>query len=209
MRLNKITWSLLAGTMTLGVWGVAAASTGNVLASTTAKLLGMPNGSLFGAAGSVQVKAEREVQIPPAEQLVMTRQYLARMEQNATTVRAQLEQARAARDVVKSLCLNDKLNQIEIASRSAKDRAGMHQSAVENKDDDRARHEFMILRVLKDRVEQLVKEANQCIGEEFGFVGESEVTSSADPNTPDINPDQLGDDPSIISEPPTLSSPVQ
>lgn len=206
MRLNKMTGSLLAGAMTLSVLSVAAARTGGVLGSTTAKLLGMPNGALFGA---VEVKAEREVELPPEQQLAMSRQFLARMDQNTTTVRAQLEQARAARDVVKSLCLNDKLNQIEIAIRSSKDRAATLQSAVDGKDKDRARHEFMILQVLKDRVEQLVKEANQCIGEESGFIGESSVSLEVDKNIPDNNPDQLGDDPVIISEPPVISSPTQ
>jgi hypothetical protein len=206
MRLNKMTWSLLAGAMTLSVLSVAAARTGSVLASTTAKLLGMPNGALFGA---VEVKSEREVELPPEQQLAMSRQFLTRMEQNTTTVRAQLEHARAARDVVKALCLNDKLNQIEIAVRSAKDRAATHQSAIEGKDKDRARHEFMILQVIRDRVEQLVKEANQCIGEEAGFIGESEVSLQVSENIPDNNPDHLGDDPDIISEPPVLSSPTQ
>jgi len=65
----------------------------------------------------------------------------------------------------------------------------------------------MILQVLKDRVDQLVKEANQCIGEEAGFIGESQVSLQVDPNIPDNNTDQLGNDPEIISEPPVLASP--
>jgi hypothetical protein len=65
----------------------------------------------------------------------------------------------------------------------------------------------MILQVLKDRVDQLVKEANQCIGEEAGFIGESQVSLQVDPNIPDNNTDQLGSDPEIISEPPVLASP--
>jgi hypothetical protein len=119
-----------------------------------------------------------------------------------------LEQARAARDVVKALCLNDKLNQIDVAVRSSKDRAMTLDSAVKGKDKDRARHEFMILQVLQDRVQQLVREANQCIGEELGFVGESQVSVQIDPSIPTNNPDVLGGDPDIISEPPTITSPT-
>jgi hypothetical protein len=52
-----------------------------------------------------------------------------------------------------------------------------------------------------------VKEANQCIGEEAGFIGESQVSLQVDPNIPDNNVDQLGSDPEIISEPPVLASP--
>ena len=130
------------------------------------------------------------------------------MDQSTATVRAMLDQARAARDVVKSLCLNDKLNQIDVATRSAKDRATTLQSAVDGKDKDRARHEFMILQVLKDRIDQLVKESNQCIGEEAGFIGESQVSVDISPDIPQNDPSQLGADPDIVSEPPVLSSPT-
>ncbi len=199
MRLNKLTGSLAAGAMTLGVFGVAAARTGGVL--------GARGASLFGAA-TAAVVAPREVNLSPEEQLALAHTYVSRMDQSTTTVRAQLEQARAAKDVVKTLCLNDKLNQIDVAVRSAKDRAGALQTASSGGDKDRGRHEFTMLQVIKDRVDQLVKEANQCIGEEAGFIGESQVSLQVDPNIPDNNTDQLGDDPEIISEPPVLSSPV-
>jgi hypothetical protein len=213
MRLNKITGSLLAGAMTLSVFGVATAQTGKVLGATASKLLAAPGvlaaaGATAGADADADLRAPRPVDLPLTQQVTLARQFVARMEQSSTTVRAQLGQARAARDIVKSLCLNDKLNQIDVVSRSAKDRATTHQSAVDGKDKDRAGHEFMILRVLNDRIEQLVKEANQCIGEDEGFIGDSKVSLSVDPNIPDDNRDQLGSDTSIISEPPSLSSPI-
>jgi hypothetical protein len=183
--------------MTLGVFGVAAARTGGTL---------NPGVNLFGAA-TAAIEAPREVDLPPEQQLSLAHQYTSRMDQSTTTVRSALEQARAARDVVKTLCLNDKLNQIDVATRSGKDRATTLAAAVTGRDKDRARHEFMILQVLKDRVDQLVKEANQCIGEEAGFIGESQVSLQIDPNIPDNNTDQLGNDPEIISEPPVLASP--
>jgi hypothetical protein len=204
MRLNKITGSLTAGAITLSVFGVAAARTGGVLGAGPTGLVGS---NLFDAA-TADIQAPREVELPPEQQLNLSHQYILRMDQATTVVRSQLEAARAAHDVVKTLCLNDKLNQIDVAVRSAKDRATTLQAAVDGKDKDRARHEFMILQVLKDRVDQLVKEANQCIGEEAGFIGESQVSVQVDPSIPDNNPNQLGADPDIISEPPVLSSPT-
>jgi hypothetical protein len=198
MRLIKMSGLLAAGAMTLGVFGVAAARTGSVLS---------PNSSMFGAPAAA-IEAPREVDLPPEQQLSLAHAYFTRMDQGTTTVRAALEQARAAKDVVKTLCLNDKLNQIDVATRSGKDRGATLQAAVTAHDRDRARHEFMILQVLKDRVDQLVKEANQCIGEEAGFIGESLVSLTVDPNIPDNNTDKLGDDPEIISEPPVLASPL-
>jgi len=199
MRVKTLKWSLVAVSMTLSVLSVAAVGSQG--------LLGVPAQQLLGAAATVQT--EREVDLSPEQQLVNAKQFMLKMEQGATSVRTMLEQAQAARDVVKAMCLKDKLAQIEVAKRSGRDRVLTLQSAVDAKDKDRSRHEFMIMQVLRDRVEQLVKEANQCIGEELGFVGESRVSLQVNPDIPDNNPDQLGSDPEIISEPPTFVSPVQ
>jgi len=105
------------------------------------------------------------------------------------------------------LCLNDKLNQIDVAIRSASDRAATLRLALSQNDVDRSRHEFQVVAVLHDRVQDLAAEANQCIGEETGFIGESSVKVDIDPNIPD-DPTDLPPDP-IISIPPTASSPIQ
>src|SRR5262245_7026533 len=106
MRLNKITGSLIAGAMTLGVISVAVARTGTLLGATTPRLFGQA--AVPAGTPSTNVQSAQEVEVPPAKQLEMSKQILAKMSQTATTVKAQLEQARAARDVVKALCLNDK-----------------------------------------------------------------------------------------------------
>lgn len=206
MRLNKITGSLVAGAMTLSVIGVAVARTGGILGASTPRLFAQAPAP--GGAPTANVQSAREVEVPPAQQLNIAKQYVNRMAQIAGTIKTQLEQARAARDVVKALCLNDKLNQVDVAQRSAKDRSAALQSAVQGNDRDRSRHEFVILGALKDRVEQLGKEANQCIGDEAGYIGESQVTLKIDPNIPDNNLDQIGNDPEVPGlDAPVLSSP--
>ncbi|MBV9949230.1 MAG: hypothetical protein JOZ69_20440, partial [Myxococcales bacterium] len=107
------------------------------------------------AGADAQVGFERRPQLSMQDEIAQAEVVLARIDQASGVVRRQLETARAARDVVKTLCLNDKLNQIDVAVRSAKDRASTLSSAVSGRDKDRARHEFMILQVLKDRVDQL------------------------------------------------------
>ena len=191
MRWRRIGSSIVVATMTLGV-----------LAS--AQTAGPPPGA---PAPLVQTQSARDLDLTPEQQVALAQQYLSGMDQSTTSIRAMLEQARAARDVVKTLCLNDKMNQTDVASRSARDRVTSLQAAASSTDKDRARHEFLIIQLLRDRVSELVKEANQCIGEEAGFIGESQVTTDIDQNIPNNNPDQLGFDPDIVSEPPTLSSP--
>ncbi|MBN2195617.1 MAG: hypothetical protein JW751_22545 [Polyangiaceae bacterium] len=157
------------------------------------------------AAGAAD--SNQEIVLAPQEMLSRGEAYLPQMEQGATGVRRQLEQARLARDVVKMLCLNDKLNQIDVAIRSARDRVETLRIVVSRNDTDRARHEFTVVTVLRDRVLEVVAEASQCIGEEVGFVGDSYVKVEIDPAIPD-DPSEFPDEP-LISAPPLTSTPIQ
>jgi hypothetical protein len=147
----------------------------------------------------------RQVNLSPADQLAQADGFLARMDGSRTTVRRQLETARAQRDVVKTLCLNDKLNQIDVAIRSARERRQSLEAAATRKDADLSTHEFTILSVLRQRTDQLTAEANQCIGQEAGFVGDSAVTSTIDPNIPREDPSQYPTS-TLVIEPPACSS---
>lgn len=153
-----------------------------------------------------QVGFERRPQLSPQDELAQGEASISRMDQAAGTVRRQLEQARQARDVVKTLCLNDKLSQIDVANRSARDRQAALQSAVQRSDVELANHEFTILTVLKQRAEQLSAEANQCIGEEIAFVGQTQVTTQIDPNLPgDDTTDFPPAEPIVVAPPPSTS----
>lgn len=149
-------------------------------------------GQALGASTDATAPAglARQGNLKPAEQLARADSNMAQMEGSRLNVRRQLEAARAQRDVVKTLCLNDKLNQIDVALRSAKERRSALELAANRNDVDLANHEFTILSVLSERGRQLGQEAAQCIGQEAGFIGESAVTSTVDPNLPQEDPSQ-------------------
>lgn len=190
MGLSIKGWATVAGFALVGLLGVAAAQTPTPPAPTP------------------EVGAQRDVSLTPEQMSTEASGYLTKMDQGAASVRTQLTQAREQRDVVKVLCLNDKLNQIDVAVRSARDRAATLKAAAGRNDQDRARHEFTVVQVLRDRVQALVGEANQCIGEETGFVGDSKVVVTIDPSIPDTDPLLPPDEP-FFSTPPVLSSPTQ
>jgi hypothetical protein len=150
----------------------------------------------------------RQVNLSPQEQVQQGEAILARMDSSRQVVRRQLEAARAQRDVVKTLCLNDKLNQIDVAIRSARERKQSLDAAAARSDADLSNHEYTILNVLRQRSDQLLAEANQCIGQEAAFVGESAVTSSVDNNLPTDSPWQSPNT-NVIIDPPTCSSCVK
>ncbi len=160
-----------------------------------------------GASAPVELGAGRDVSLTPQQMAAEAKGFLPEMDRGATIVRRQLADARERRDVVRVLCLNDKLNQIDLAIRTASDRMDALNAAAGQNDGDRTKHEFTVVQVLRERVKTLVSEANQCIGEEAGFVGESKVTVDIDPNLPDTDPSDFPDDP-LVSTPPVLSSPT-
>ena len=147
----------------------------------------------------------RTVTVAPEEQLAQTDQFLGQMETARTTIRRMLETARSQRDVVKTLCLNDKLNQMDVALRSARERRQALELAVGRRDADLANHEFTILSVLRQRSEQLTAEANLCIGKEAEYIGDSAVSGSIDPGLPEEDPSEYPNEP-VIVEPPVCSS---
>lgn len=181
-------------------WISAGALVVLVAGSATAQQPAAPAPS--GTSVDAQVGLDRQPRLSPAEALAHADGDLSRMEQASGVVRRQLEQAREARDVVKTLCLNDKLSQIDVAIRSARDRKTSLQSAVNgaHPDADLANHEASILVVLRQRVEQTTAEANQCIGEELSFVGKTEIVTTVDPSIPQNDvPYYPGTDTTLIS----------
>jgi len=127
----------------------------------------------------------REQDLSLQQRLTRGTQFVTTMERASQSITRQLQEARKDRDVVRVLCLTDKLSQVDVALSSARDRMGALSTAVERADADRSRHEYTVLEVLNDRARVLVNEANQCVGEETGFIGDAEVSVSVDPNLPD------------------------
>jgi len=163
-------------------------------------------GAGAGAGASGTVGFQRKTQLSPQEQLGEAQKHVGRMEQAAGGVRKMLEEARRQKDVVKTLCLNDKLSQVDVAIRSGRDRRTQLQAAVSRNDAELSNHEFTILTVLRQRVEQLVAEANQCIGEEAAFVGDTRVKTTIDPSIPPDETPYPPLDPAPVTIPPPCTS---
>ncbi len=192
MKLEKKLRAILVAVSLLGGLGVALAQPA-------------PDGPRESAAVGIQ---SPEANLTPEAMQQEATRAVPGMEQAGQTIRGQLEQAREKRDVVKVLCLNDKLNQVDVAMRSARDRLAALNSAVTRRDAEQARHEYRVVVVLKDRIRALVQEANQCIGEETGFVGDSRVTVEIDPAVPQTDTTEFPEEP-IVNVPPMINSPTQ
>jgi hypothetical protein len=134
------------------------------------------------AAPAGGVDFRKPAQLSSQDQLTQSSAAVSKMEQGASNIRKNLEQARKDRDVIKTLCLDDKLSQMDVAVRSAKERKQSLQGAITRNDSELSNHEFAIVSVLKQRGEQILAEAAQCIGEESAYTGKSDVKTDVDPN---------------------------
>jgi hypothetical protein len=188
MKTGRTARGLTAALAIFGILGVASAQTG---ASAPAAPAPPP---------------APEPELTPQQMLTQARGFLPAMDRAAVGVRRQLANAREQKDVVKALCLNDKLNQIDLATRTATDRVAGLEAGVNANDTERSKHQYTVILVLRDRVNTLVSESNQCIGESVGFVGDSNVTMEIDGNIPPIDPSGFPEDP-IVSQPPIVSPP--
>ncbi len=190
MRATTKAWAIFSAGAVLCCFGVALAQENN-----------QPPTS------AVDVQSQQDVNLTLPQMLQRARAFKPMMDNDAAAVQRQASDAKLRHDVVKSLCLSDKLSQIHVAVSTASGRVDTLEAAVNHNDADRAKHEFTIVQVLKDRSAALVSEANQCIGEDTGFIGESTVTVTIDPSIPNTDPSDFPSDP-LVSTPPVLSSPT-
>ena len=173
-------------------WFVALAVLG--YAASPADAQTTPPGALNGAdvgqdrGQAGQVGFRGRVALTPEQQAAEAENIVAFAANASRTVGRRLQAARQQHDVVKVLCLNDKLSQVDVAGKSAQDRRTAHSAAVGRKDVELANHEFTILTVLRQRVGQLMTEANQCIGEEAAYTGATTTFTTVDPNLPPDEP---------------------
>jgi hypothetical protein len=166
-------------------WFIAFAVLGYASSPADAQTAHPSTGSV-GVSGGVdaQVGFQRKVNLTPEQQLAEVEGHITFIGQSSQVVGRRLQLARQQRDVVKMLCLNDKLSQIDVAGRSADERKTAHANAVGRHDSELANHEYTILTVLRQRVEQLMTEANQCIGEEAAYTGATTTLTTVDSNLP-------------------------
>lgn len=156
-----------------------------------------------------------DFQAPDAETLApsqlrsLTDSYIEGIKATRDSLAALHAKAKDAKDVVKTLCLDDKVGQVETALDTAADRRGSLREALENGATERAKHEFTLIAVLTERVGALTEEANQCIGEDAQFNEDDESTLDLTMTSvlPSVNGDTVQLPPPIVIAP-AVKSPI-
>lgn len=158
-------------------------------------------------ASSTEMRTQHTAQLSGADQLREATTVVNGMNDGRRTVSDLLDRARQERDIIKVNCLNDKLTQIDVALRSAREHQELLQTAVSINNDGQRNHEFQLMNIYGSRTSVLLLEARQCLGEDTGtFDHDTRLTvvvsqNIASQDTTTLTPDMLLPDRPLVSSP--------
>jgi len=156
-----------------------------------------------------EVGSRRTANLSGADQLREASSTLDSITASRRRVSDLLDRARTDRDIIKVNCLNDKLTQVDVTLRSAREHQELLQNSVGLNNDGQRNHEFQLMNIFRSRSEVLETEARQCIGEETGTFDPTRtvIGVTIDPSITEEDPTQLTPD-SLAPERPLVTSPV-
>jgi hypothetical protein len=115
-------------------------------------------------------------------------EYMGKMRATLKRVQKLQDQARAKKDVIKLNCVSDKLVQVTGHMAVADQSFASLNAAVARTDEPSRKHELTRMTILYQKVTVLGTEAENCIGEDASYVGETRVDIEVDPNIPNNDP---------------------
>ncbi len=156
-------------------------------------LLGAPlallaAGVALAQGGDSGVDLRKAMQMSPPETVKAAREYKQKMGDTRSRIDKLLDRARKQKDVIKINCLQDKSVQVKGHISVADQSLGTLDTAVAHSDDGARQHEFMRLTILFQKVIVLGTEAENCIGEDVSYVGDTKVNVDIDPSIPPEDP---------------------
>ena len=154
-----------------------------------------------------EVQQRRTANLSGPDQLRESNAIIEEIQRIRRQVSEQLDQARQERDIIKVNCLNDKLTQIDVTLRSAREHHDLLQTAVGINNDGQRNHEFTLINIYRSRVEGLEIESRQCVGEEATAFDRTVVTLRVSRDIPTEDTTEMPID-SLLPERPLVTSPV-
>lgn len=161
-----------------------------------------------GDHNQVEVRQQRASNLSGPEQLREADSILELVTGMRRRVSDMLDHARLERDIIKVNCLNDKLTQLDVTLRSAREHQELLSTAVSISNDGQRNHEFTLLSIFRSHGLDLENEAQLCVGEDPGVLDRSTiVTLGVDPGITERDTTQLTPE-SLAPERPLVTSPV-
>jgi len=156
--------SLIRGTLLFALLATGAAS------SVSAQ------GTQQGAQG--EIGAQKEPTLTMDQKVSAGEATLRRSTSLAERLSKMLDAARRDKDIMKADCLNRKLTEVNASTRNIEGRIKALSDAVKGSDTSRANHEYTVLSVVGQKLDQLEQEASQCLGQDVYESGASQVVTT-------------------------------
>jgi hypothetical protein len=142
---------------------------------------------------------------PPGEMIQQAKDMLSKMQDVLKRVVQLQEVARKQKDIIKLNCVNDKLVQVKGNMNVAEGANTSMNEAMARGDDAGRAHEFTRVGLVYQKIQVLGTEAENCIGEDLTFIGQTEVKVEVDPSIPETDPTREPPPEPIIERPPVSS----
>jgi len=143
--------------------------------------------------------------LSPTDMVAQSKEFMTKMQAVLSRVVQLQEVARKQKDIIKLNCVNDKLVQVKGNMNVAETATtSLHESIARN-DEAQRQHEFTRISLTNQKVQVLGTEAENCIGEDLTYVGQTDVKVEIDPTIPEADPTRDVIPPPVIERPPVAS----
>jgi hypothetical protein len=147
---------------------------------------GQASGSATGS--DVDATFKQNTNLSPQEMLDQGQDDIRKMQEGLRRIVQLQDGARKQNDIIRLNCVNDKLVQVRAATNIGEQSMTDLQEASARNDDGARSHAFTKLTIALQKVQVLVSEGENCVGEDLTFVGESRVDVEIDKDLPKDDP---------------------
>jgi hypothetical protein len=128
--------------------------------------------------------------LSPGQTMKEARSYRVKMTDTSSRIDKLLKKAQDKKDVIMIVCVDDKKLRVKGHLAVADQSMSALETALQRNDEGVRQHEFMRLTILLQKVVVLGTEAENCIGEDVSYVGETKVEEEIDPSIPKDDPSE-------------------
>jgi hypothetical protein len=153
-------------------------------------LVGVAGAAVEGQNTDTGMDLTLAARLSPGQTLKEARNYRVRMMDTRARIEKLLGKAKDKKDVIMIVCVDDKLVKVKGHIAVADQSMSTLETALSRNDEGARQHEFMRLTILFQKVTVLGTEAENCIGEDISYVGETKVEEEIDPSIPKDDPSE-------------------
>lgn len=144
--------------------------------------------------GGAEAEVRRLADLTDAEMLAEGEAIQGRATSLSGRVMRMLDESRQDRDIIRVTCLNTRLTETHATSASIDSRVEDLQESIESGDTSRRNHEYTVLTVLGQNLNQHAQQANECVGQDVFETGQTRVETEQADNTPDEDISDIPDE---------------